>query len=87
MDPSPSYDVVVTQLTVVVPDEVAERLVERAVKEHTTPKQLASEAVQSYIGPPVKPGGHRLSFVGLGRSGRSDLSERVEEILRAEFGA
>lgn len=29
----------------------------------------------------------RLSFAGVGRSGRSDLSERAEEILRAEFGA
>ncbi len=26
-------------------------------------------------------------FVGLGHSGRSDLSERAEEILRADFGA
>jgi hypothetical protein len=59
-------------IRVEIPEEVAERLAERALKEHMSPEELASEAVR---------------FVGLGHSGRSDISERAEEILRADFGA
>jgi len=76
----------VTELHVQIPDDVAERLARRAEREHTTPEQLASDAVRSYVGPP--PGSPRrpLGFIGLGQSGRSDVSERAEEILRAELG-
>jgi hypothetical protein len=75
----------VTELRVVVDDEIAERLVERAQREHTTPEQLAGEAVRSYLGPAAVTS-RRLRFVGLGHSGRSDISERAEEILNEHFG-
>ena len=69
-------------------EDVAERLAERALKEHVSPEELASEAVRSYVGAVVSSTKHRaLGFVGLGHSGRSDISERAEEILRADFGA
>jgi len=75
-----------TELRVVVPDEIAERLVERAEREHSTPEQLASEAVRSYVGPAPKSGGRRLSFVGIGHSGTSEsIAERHEEIIREFF--
>jgi hypothetical protein len=75
-------------IRVEIPEEVAERLAERALKEHVSPEELASEAVRSYVGPAVGSTEPRyLGFIGIGHSGRSDISERAEEILRADFGA
>lgn len=72
----------------IVSDDVAEHLSERAREEQTTPEQLASQAVRTFLGPGATPtDGRRPRFIGLGRSGRSDISERAEEILRADFGA
>jgi hypothetical protein len=75
------------ELRVIVTDETAEHLAERARKEHTTPEQIASRAVSSFLGPPAATAHGQPGFVGLGQSGRSDISERSEEILRADFGA
>ena len=75
------------ELRVVVSDEVAEHLAERARQEHTTPEQLASRAVRSLLGSAGTPDRDGPRFIALGSSGRSDISERTEEILRADFGA
>ena len=75
------------ELRVVVSDQLAERLVERARREHTTPEEIASQAVESLLGPTGTPDRGRPRFIALGSSGRSDVSERAEEMLRAEFGA
>jgi hypothetical protein len=75
------------ELRVVVSDDVAEHLAERARQEHTTPEQLASRAVRSLLGSSGRPDAGEPRFIGLGSSGRSDVSERAEEILRADFGA
>jgi len=75
------------ELRVVVSDELAQHLRERARQEHTTPEQLASRAVESLLGSAAAPGRGEPGFIALGSSGRSDVSERAEEILRADFGA
>lgn len=75
------------ELRVIVSDELAEQLAERAQREHTTPEQLAERAVESLLGSSGADQRGEPSFVGLGSSGRSDVSERAEEILRADFGA
>jgi len=75
------------ELRVVVSDELAETLAERARQEHTTPEQLASSVIESLIGSEDAPGRGEPGFVALGSSGRSDISEQAEEILRADFGA
>jgi predicted transcriptional regulator len=77
----------VTELRVTVPDEIAERLAERARQIGTTPEQLAGDAVRSFVGAPEEPpGDHRLSFIGIGRSGGHDsVAERHEEIIREHF--
>jgi hypothetical protein len=75
------------ELRVVVSDELAEQLAERARQEHTTPEQLASQAVESLLGPSDAPDRREPGFIALGSSGRSDVSEQAEEILRADFGA
>ena len=75
------------ELRVVVSDELAEQLAVRAREQHTTAEQLASRAVESLYGHPGAGGQATPGFVALGASGRSDVSERSEEILRAELGA
>lgn len=75
------------ELKVVVSDEIAESLAERAREAHITPEQLASDAVSAYLGSATKPATTRPGFVALGASGRSDISEHAEEILRAGLGA
>jgi hypothetical protein len=72
-----------TDLRVPLEDEVAVRVFEEAARRGVTPEQLASLAIEHYITPAVRV----LPFVGIGRSGRNDLSERSEEILAREFGA
>lgn len=76
-----------TELRVVVPDEIAERLAARARENHLTPEQLAGEALRSYLGTAGGSGsGRRLSFIGIGRSGgREAISERHDEIIREHF--
>lgn len=75
------------ELRVTVSDELAEQLAERARQEHTTPERLAERAVESLLGSSRADERGEPAFVGLGSSGRSDISERAEEILRADFGA
>lgn len=70
---------VVTELRVVVPDEVAEQLARRAEADGVTPEEAAAEAVGTYVGRR-----RRLAFAGTLHSGRGDLAERAEEILRTE---
>jgi hypothetical protein len=73
------------ELKVTVSDEVARRLALRAQEEQTTPEAVASQALDTLLG--GEPNGRVPRFVGKGRSGRHDLSERVEEILSAELGS
>ena len=75
------------EIRVIVSDELAQQLAERARQDHTTPEQLAERAVESLLGSWGAGERGEPSFVGLGSSGRSDVSERSEEILRADFGA
>jgi hypothetical protein len=74
----------VTELRVVVPDEIAERLASEAAQRGTSPEDVAAEVLRLHA--PARPGGHRLSFIGIGRSGsRDSVAERHEEIIRDHF--
>lgn len=75
------------ELRVVVSDELAEELARRAREQHTTAEELVSRAAESRYPIAVPRVPRDLGFVGLGRSGRSDISERHEEIIREDFGA
>ena len=48
-----------------------------------TISDLTREAIETHLGGK----GRRLGAAGAGRSGRSDISERIEEILRDEVPA
>ncbi|MGH8791306.1 MAG: CopG family transcriptional regulator [Stackebrandtia sp.] len=66
--------------TVKLPDDLDARLRHEAARRHMTIAELSREAIEAYLGG----GKRRLFAAGAGRSGESDVSERIEEILRAE---
>ncbi len=68
--------------TVKIPDALDARLRHEAARRKATISEISREALESYLG---ESGGRRtFGAAGAGRSGRSDISERIEEILAAE---
>jgi len=53
-----------------------------AERRNVTISQISREALEAYFGQPR--GRRTLGAAGAGRSGRTDISQRVEEILAAE---
>ncbi len=69
--------------TVKIPDALDARLRHEAARRGTTIADISREALEAYLGTsPSKR--RRLGAAGAGRSGRSDVSERIEEILATE---
>ena len=68
--------------TVKLPEELDARLRHEAARRHTTVSELTREAIESHLG--GRRTKRRLTAAGVGHSGQSDISERIEEILRAE---
>ena len=66
--------------TVKLPDDLDVRLRSEAARRNMTVSALTREAIERH----VTGSGHRLRAAGAGRSGRDDISERIEEILAAE---
>ncbi|MBN2113327.1 MAG: ribbon-helix-helix protein, CopG family [Acidimicrobiia bacterium] len=66
--------------TIKLPDDLDARLRHEAARRGTTISVVTREAITGYLGGP----GHRLGAAGSGRSGRADVSDRIEEILAAE---
>jgi hypothetical protein len=64
-------------LVVRLPEELSRRLEELAAERGVNPEQIAVEAIEAQV-----PARRRLSFIGMGHSGRGDLSERVNELRR-----
>jgi hypothetical protein len=64
--------------TVKLPDDLDARLRHEAARRGMTIAELTREAIETHLG------GRRLRAAGAGRSGRDDVSERIEELLRAE---
>jgi len=74
----------VQRTTVKLPDELDARLRHEAARRGTTVSALTREAIEAHLGA----GGSRRRFLaaGAGASGRDDISERIEAILRDEVG-
>lgn len=68
--------------TVKLPDELDARLRHEAERRSKTVSELTREAIESLLGEST--GRRRLLAAGAGRSGYSDVSERIEEILQSE---
>jgi Ribbon-helix-helix protein, copG family len=68
--------------TLKIPDALDARLRHEAERRGMTMSEVSREALEAYLMGPA--GRRRLGAAGAGRSGRSDVSERIEEILAAE---
>jgi hypothetical protein len=69
---------IMKRTTVKLPDDLDARLRHEAARRGMTISELTREAVERHLG------GRRLLAAGAGRSGHTDISERIEEILAAE---
>ncbi|WP_231858947.1 CopG family transcriptional regulator [Mycobacterium canetti] len=67
--------------TVKISDALDARLRHEAERRNLTVSAITREALEAYLG--HSGGRRRLQAAGAGRSGRIDISERVEEILAA----
>ncbi len=73
----------VRRTTVKLPDDLDAQLRAEAERREMTIAEVTREALETHLGT----GSRRpLGAAGAGRSGRSDISSRIEEILRAEAG-
>jgi predicted transcriptional regulator len=66
--------------TVKIPDDLDARLRKEAERRGLTISEVTRIALEAHVGG----GRRRLRAAGVGRSGRSDISERIEEIIAAE---
>lgn len=74
----------VRRTTVKIPDDLDARLRHEAQRRGVTIAEISREALEAYLGGSSR---RRLGAAAAGRSGRSDVSERIEEILAAEVGS
>ena len=68
--------------TTIFLDEAVERELQGLARREARPvASLVREALAEYVAGRRHPHGARLSFIGAGASGHSDLAERHEELL------
>jgi metal-responsive CopG/Arc/MetJ family transcriptional regulator len=68
--------------TVKLPDELDARLRHEAERRGMTVSELTRQAIETHL-----VGGGKRKLGTAGRNGRSDISHRIEEILRSELAA
>lgn len=68
--------------TLKIPDALDARLRHEAQRRGVTISEVSREALEAYLVEPT--GQRRLAAAAAGRSGSTDVSERIEEILAAE---
>ena len=71
--------------TVKLSDDLDARLRHEAERRGITVSELTREAIETLLS--ATPGKRRLLAAGAGASGRSDISERIEEIVASEVGS
>jgi metal-responsive CopG/Arc/MetJ family transcriptional regulator len=71
--------------TIFVDEDVLRKLREIARRENTTLSEAIRAALARYVSR-RQPKRSRLSLVGVGRSGRTDVAEHAEEFLGKGFG-
>lgn len=68
--------------TIKLPDDLEAHLRHEAQRRGVTISELTREAIAAHLGRGRR---RHLLAAGAGRSGRTDVSERIEEILRSEL--
>ena len=71
--------------TVKLPEDLDARLRHEAARRGMTISEITREAIEAHLGGATKR--RRLRAAGAGASGRTDISERIDEILPAELGS
>jgi predicted CopG family antitoxin len=71
--------------TLFADEDVLRKLREIAKRENTSVSEVTRKALTEYVSR-RRAKRSRLSLVGVGRSGRKDVAERSEELLRKGFG-
>ncbi len=71
----------VKRTTVKLPDELDARLRHEAERRGVTVSELTRAAIESHLAAPAPAGRRRLLAAGAGASGRSDVAERLDELL------
>jgi predicted transcriptional regulator len=69
--------------TVKLPDELDTRLRQEAQRRGMTVSELTRAAIEAQLGSGPR---RKLGAAAAGRSGRADVSERIEEIIASELG-
>jgi predicted DNA-binding protein len=69
--------------TVKLPDELDARLRQEARRRGVTVSELTRTAIEEHVGSGRR---RKLGAAAAGRSGRSDISQRIEEIIASEIG-
>ena len=69
--------------TVKLPDELDARLRQEARRRGVTLSELTRSAIEEHIGAGPR---RKLGAAAAGRSGRTDISEQIEEIIASEVG-
>lgn len=67
--------------TIFADDDLLNEIKELAREERRSAAELIREAIVDYIARKHEPVGKKLTFIGIGESGRSDVSETFEELL------
>jgi predicted DNA-binding protein len=67
--------------TVKLPDELDARLRQEAKRRGMTVSELTRTAIEEHVGSGRR---RKLGAAAAGRSGRSDVSQRIEEIIASE---
>ncbi|MEV0363924.1 CopG family transcriptional regulator [Nocardia fusca] len=68
--------------TIKIPDDLDSRIRHEAARRDMTVSDWTREALAAHL---PHHGARRFGAAGAGRSGRSDISERIEDILRGEW--
>ncbi len=69
--------------TISLPDDLAQDVEREAQRRRVSISEVTRDALREHI---ERPAASRLSFIGIGRSGRHDTARQAEEILAREWG-
>jgi predicted transcriptional regulator len=72
----------VVRTTVKIPEELDERLRHEAKRRGSTISDVTRSALEAHL----RSGRRTLRAAAAGRSGHTDISEQIEQIIRAELG-